>query len=127
MDLLGPCMETRRILLVDDDEILRELMRLVLESEGYELVECADGQQGLEALRGSGFDLVIVDLRMPVMDGARFLSEASQGGIELPPVIVFSGNSDQEVYDQLSGLPVKLVLRKPVDPDAMIEAIGSLI
>ncbi len=127
MDPHGPFMDTKRILLVDDDDLLRELMCMVLETEGYELVECTDGRQGLDALRGGRFDLLIVDLRMPVMDGARFLAEAGRSGAELPPVIVFSGNSDQDVYDTLAGLPVRLVLRKPVDPDAMLEAIRSLI
>lgn len=121
-------MDTKRILLVDDDELLRELMRLVLETEGYELVECTDGRQALAALqKNNRFDLMIVDLRMPVMDGARFLAEAGRETDAMPPVIVFSGNSDQDVYDELAGLPVRLVLRKPIDPDAMLEAIGSLI
>lgn len=121
----GPRM--KEILLVDDDEVLRELMRLVLEDEGYALTECVDGQEALGEILRRRFDLVIADLRMPVMDGARFLKEAQNQGAEIPPVIVFSGSSGDDVEEALGRLPVSLVLRKPVDPDSLVSAIQQLI
>lgn len=117
----------KQILLVDDDKVLRELIRLVLEDEGYALTECVDGEQALAVIRERKFDLVIADLRMPVMDGARFLSEARENGLELPPVIILSGTGDDDIEKAVSENPVSLVLRKPVDPDALIDGIQNLI
>lgn len=117
----------KQILLVDDDEVLRELMRLVLEDEGYGLTECVDGQEALQAILARSFDLVIADLKMPVMDGARFLSEAQKQGADVPPVIIFSGSTGDDVEGALARLPVSLVLRKPIDPDSLVSAIQQLI
>ncbi len=117
----------KRILLVDDDEILRELMRLLLEDEGYAVDECVDGEKGLHALEAVDYQLVIADLRMPVMDGARFLREAVKRGFTIPPVIIFSGNSGDEVTDELESLPVSLVLNKPVNPDELLRVVREII
>ena len=57
------------ILIVDDDEVIRMLMRQFLESEGYSVVEAEDGRAALEKLAEQSFDLVILDIAMPGIDG----------------------------------------------------------
>jgi DNA-binding NtrC family response regulator len=60
---------TRSILIVDDSERLREILREELQEDGYEVEVAANGRLGVEALKLRSFDLVVLDIRMPVMDG----------------------------------------------------------
>ncbi len=79
-----------RVLIVDDEQHLRELGRLVLESQGYEVLCAEDGFEGLAALKMSLPDMIISDLQMPNMNGFEFLSVVRKR-FPLIPVIVISG------------------------------------
>lgn len=65
-----------RILVVDDEESIREFLEIMLKKEGYEVTSAADGKQGLELIRKRSFDLVISDMQMPHMTGIELLKEA---------------------------------------------------
>jgi two-component system, response regulator, stage 0 sporulation protein F len=80
----------RRILVLDDDPRVSAAMRLVLESEGFEVTTAADGREGLDLLRSSTFDLVIVDIFMPGADGLETIRELRRSWSDLP-IIVMSG------------------------------------
>ncbi len=67
-------MSAERILIVDDDESIRQIVRLCLTDEGFEVREAANGQAALEALAEFAPDLILLDLRMRVMDGWEFAS-----------------------------------------------------
>ena len=78
-----------RVLIVDDDESLRESLELVLAAEGFEVVTAADGVAALGRLEASSFDVVLCDVRMPGMDGIELLPQLVR---RLPgtPVIMMS-------------------------------------
>lgn len=80
-----------RILIVDDEVLVRSTLRRILERDGHEVVEAENGESGLESFRSQPSDLVIVDLFMPVMDGLEMLNELRQ---EFPGtrVIAISGS-----------------------------------
>ena len=65
----------RTILIVDDEGSMRHMLRMVLEKEGYQVLEASHGLQGLEVLSRATVDLVLCDIRMPEMDGIAFLRE----------------------------------------------------
>ncbi|HZT96649.1 MAG TPA: response regulator [Chloroflexota bacterium] len=65
----------KRVLVLDDDPGIQELLRLALESEGYEVAVAKDGIDGLEALKQAAPDVIVVDLMMPRMDGIAFAHE----------------------------------------------------
>jgi len=69
---------TQRVLVVDDEENIRHMLRLMLRRAGYEVDTASDGLEALEALRGQPYDVVLLDLRMPRMDGLTFLEEVQQ-------------------------------------------------
>ena len=79
-----------RILVIDDDATIRAVVRAVLEQEGYDVVEAANGAEGLERYQATCPDLIITDLQMPVMDGFQLL-EALQRVVPPPMVIAISG------------------------------------
>lgn len=78
-----------KVLLVDDEAAMRHMLRLVLEKEGYRIVEAGEGAAALLCLQEETFDLVLCDLRMPGMDGRSFLKEAAKLG-RVPTIIMMS-------------------------------------
>jgi len=83
---------TRKILLIDDDTIVRESIAAYLEDSGFEVTEAVDGQRGFELFQQSQPSLIICDLRMPKLDGLSLLRKISEKQPEIPvPVIVISG------------------------------------
>lgn len=84
-----------RILLIDDDDLLRDTLLQMLELDGHEVIEAADGPQALKlfAARGAhdGFDAVITDMLMPGMDGARVVVELRRTHPGLPVIAISGG------------------------------------
>jgi CheY-like chemotaxis protein len=79
------------VLIVDDNADLRDALGMLLESEGYCVVQAGDGQQALDFLAiGANVGVIILDLMMPVMDGATFLARKARGVHADVPVVVFS-------------------------------------
>ncbi len=67
-----------RILVIDDEESLRTVVRSILEDDGYEVLEAGDGRSGLEMYRQYKADLIVTDLAMPIMNGLDFISEVTR-------------------------------------------------
>jgi CheY-like chemotaxis protein len=85
-----------RILLIDDDELLRDTLLQMLELDGHQITEAADGAEGLRlfqarAGKGSGFDAVITDVLMPGIDGARVIVELRRTHPEIPIIAISGG------------------------------------
>ena len=86
-----------RVLIVDDDADLRGAVTRLLQLEGHAVIEAADGQLALDALSaGPRVGLIILDLMMPVMDGATFLAHKAKGDHAAVPVVVFSSSPGQD-------------------------------
>lgn len=115
-----------RVLLIDDDEMLRELMAMRLEMEGFEIVEADNGALGLEILLSESFDAVVLDMLMPVLDGMRFLQEVYEKLSDPPPIIVLSA-VDMNTLNSMEGIckPAR-ALRKPVEIDRLLDALREV-
>jgi two-component system, OmpR family, response regulator CpxR len=87
----------KTILCVDDNEQALSIRKIMLETRGYRVVACANGQQALEAFRRGGIDLVLSDLLMPVLDGASLVEKVKAISPETP-AILFSGKI--KVYEK---------------------------
>jgi DNA-binding response OmpR family regulator len=110
-------------MVIDDDDGVREALGLALGSEGYDVRYARDGREGLASLAGDPADLVIVDMRMPEIDGATFCREyAKEGGTS--PVILMSARSEPDT----AGLPgVVEVVTKPFDLEYLFELVARLV
>lgn len=119
---------TRQILLIDDDSLLCEVLADFLELSGYSVNQAANGREGLERLAAADRpDLILLDLLMPEMDGIRFLGELGKLPQPLPPVLVLSASATANIVDALQFDCVAGVIRKPVQPPALIRRIADLI
>ncbi len=103
------------ILIVDDHQMSREVLKLFLETQGYLVEEAENGAEGLAALdQGHTFDLVISDNQMPVMTGMEFIQRLAQRSyLTTHHLILYSGNLTPELEQQARDLGVSAVLTKP--------------
>jgi CheY-like chemotaxis protein len=115
-----------RVLVVDDDEIIRGFLAEALADEGYEVRAAGEGAHALATLRGWPAELIVLDLMMPVMDGWAFRAVQRQDP-ELAhiPVVVLSAT--REVQLQARPLDVAAVFAKPFDLDELLTVIGELL
>ena len=115
-----------RILVVEDDAELRGLFRRVLEKNGYEALEAADGQQALDVLDENYIDLIISDIMMPVMDGYELVRSLREADISIPVLMITAKDAfDDMRRGFLSGTDDYMV--KPVNVNEMVLRVGALL
>jgi excisionase family DNA binding protein len=113
------------VLIVDDDENLRQYVRANLELEGYSVREAGSATEGLDALEDQVPDLILLDVMMPQMDGWEMLRRVQERhGVGAVPVIMFSGKVDAENPDEAG---VSNFIGKPFDPQQLIESTKALV
>ena len=118
---------SQKILIVDDEKGIRVLMSDVLSSEGFEVSMARDGQESLEQLEESSFDLVITDIDMPRVDGVEMLRTMEKAGRK-EMVIVMTGNpSDRRFHDAAAMPSVVSRLEKPFRMDILVDAVMAAI
>jgi excisionase family DNA binding protein len=116
----------RRVLVVDDEESIRELLTKTLELAEYETQAVADGRAALELLRRDHWDLLIADLRMPEMDGLSLIREARRLHPRLP-VIIVTGFSSESSAIQAVNLGVVGYLVKPFRIPHVLGAVAKAL
>jgi two-component system response regulator (stage 0 sporulation protein F) len=111
------------ILVIDDDALLRALLRIVLEQAGHEVIEAANGRLGLEAYREKPADLVITDLRMPGVDGLDLILQLTRCFLNVK-VIAMSGAPDKDAALSAARLlGVRHTLQKPFSRDRLLKVV----
>jgi len=119
-------MSNPRILVIDDEEIVRISCRKCLVPEGYEVDVAINGSDGLRLTRVNHYDLILTDLKMPDMDGMEFLMAmgASQPGAK---VIMITGYSTVEHAAVATRLGAYNYVEKPFTPDTLIAAVKEAL
>ena len=112
------------ILVVDDEVSIRRTLREILEYEGYELEEAEDGEAALERIRNQRYDLVLMDVKMPKMDGMEVLQVIAD---ELPelPVVMISGHGTIETAVEATKLGAYDFIEKPPDLNRLLLTIRN--
>ena len=118
---------TKKVLIVEDDEAVRELEKLILEQHGYEVLEARDGLEGLTKAEFGHPDLILLDLMMPDVSGGRMFDELrGHPAIKSIPIVVVTGKPDaHELFDAEIG--EDNVIMKPFEADSLIEQIRTHI
>ena len=110
------------ILIIDDEESIRHLLREVLEKAGHKVLEAANGREGLEQFRAKPMDLVITDLEMPEMNGVELL-RALAARDYAGRTIILSGHQNDPLLADAWALGPQEVLDKPLDLERALMAI----
>ena len=115
------------VLIVDDDERLREYVRVNLEAEGYVVREAGNAEEGLAALDEESPDLILLDVMMPKVDGWEMLRRVQERhGIGSIPVLMFSGKVEEAEAD-LASRGASGFISKPFDPQQLIESAKHML
>lgn len=120
--------EKRRILIVDDEEDLREMLKFRLQALGYDVSEAADGQEGLDKARSENPDLVILDLMLPKIDGfkvCRMLKFDKK--YKDIPIIMFTARAQKKDIDIGKETGADAYITKPFEPEVLVAKIKELV
>jgi CheY-like chemotaxis protein len=115
-----------RILTVDDSATIRKLIRVHLDGLGYKIEEASNGAEGLKALSKTKFDLMIIDLMMPVMDGIVLL-RMKDSLKDTTPVILLTAEVNDTLAQAMSNSCVMDYLQKPVDAGKLRVAVSQVL
>ena len=117
-------MDRRKVLVVDDDPSIREVLAIILGSQGYEVLTAADGREALDLLHDGALpQVILLDLMMPVMNGWTFREEMQRDAVLAPiPVLVMTG--DGEIADKTVRLSAAGFLRKPIGLNDLLDTVA---
>jgi diguanylate cyclase (GGDEF)-like protein len=116
------------VLVADDSETIRVLVRMELEAAGYAVLEAEDGEQALEVVRKGGVDAILLDVEMPVLDGFRTIAALKDDPdtCDLPVVFLTSRSGSEDVVGALRA-GAHDYLRKPPDPGELLARVAAAI
>ncbi len=113
-----------KILLVEDFDDSRAVLKRLLEMEGWQVSEARDGQQAFDAALQDSFDLILMDISLPVVDGLQATSQiCSTLGAEAPPIILTSAYSHSEMRAKALAAGAADYLLKPMDFDHLLNVV----
>ncbi|MBU6432131.1 MAG: response regulator [Nitrospirae bacterium] len=111
------------ILIIDDEELIRVLLRSTLEAAGYEVTEAANGRQGLELYRHRQTDLVITDILMPELNGLDMLLELTREFLHAKVIAISGAGGEKNVLDVAKLLGARQTFQKPLSLPQLLCAV----
>lgn len=117
----------KRVLIVDDNAYIREVLRRLLEQKGFKVFTAADGRAGIDTTKSETPDLILVDVQMPRIDGVEMIKTLrAQTGIAQVPILAITAYGHwAEARAMEAGADRAMV--KPLDPDMLLECIDQLL
>ena len=114
-----------KLLIVDDEEMIRKLIRKYAEFEGHEVVEACDGMDAVTKFRNGNFDLIVMDIMMPELDGFSACREIRK--MSNVPIIMLSARGEE--YDKINGFEIGIddYVVKPFSPKELLLRINAII
>lgn len=118
----------KTVLSVDDSSSIRQMVAFTLKSAGYEVIEAADGQDGLNKAKMKTVDLVLTDQNMPIMDGLTLIrSLRSMPNYRTVPILMLTTESSDAMKMQGKAAGATGWLVKPFDPSKLLEVVKKVI
>jgi CheY-like chemotaxis protein len=113
-----------RILVIDDEPAIADVLRMLLEFRGHEVLVANDGSRGYATAQRQAPDVIVLDLMMPVMDGFTTLEALrSDERTATIPVVILSALSSNDVKQRCHDMGVRAILQKPYKPEDLLRAI----
>jgi CheY-like chemotaxis protein len=121
----------KKILIIDDEEIVTKSLQKLLKKEGYQTTIAKSGSEAIEKVKRTDFDLIICDVRMPQMDGITTIKEIrrylKENNRPQPPEVVITGYADLDKYQAAIDLEVADYLYKPFDTQDFLKIVKKNI
>src|SRR4029453_9306724 len=113
-----------RVLVIDDETGIREAIRMTLEYEGYKVDEARSGNEGLDKATKVDYDAILLDIKMPVLDGIEVLENLKQQKVT-SPVVMVSGHGDVHTAVECTKRGAFDFLEKPLNRDKLLLAVRN--
>lgn len=120
-------MSEKNILVVDDDITSLDIVSFLFEKKGFKVSRCADGFAAIEFTKNTAPDLIIIDLRMPKINGAETVKKIRAMGLKEVPIIAFTAVDEPQVHEEAKQAGCNRVLTKPCRPEKLIKNIEELL
>ncbi len=114
------------ILVIDDQFAIRELVARTLELDGFQVSRASNGEEGLSAVESCSYDLIILDVMMPVMDGLAFLRKLREKSDSTPTIVLSAAGTKKQESDLIAAGADK-ILAKPVATKVIRSAIDLML
>ena len=131
MSIMNDCSSTHgRILIVEDEVDIRDILKLQLEQAGHQVIEASNGEEGIELMKkGSNLlqvGLIITDIRMPKVNGIEAIDYIKANAPSIP-IMVITGYPDTELAVKLLDKGIKDYLVKPVEKEALLKKVSAIL
>ena len=118
----------RKVLIVDDSVMVRQMVSFTLKEAGFEVVEAENGQDALDRLSSHTVDLIVTDLNMPIMDGISFIGNArSLPSSKFIPILMLTTESQPEMKQKGKAAGATGWIVKPFDPPKLLGVIAKVL
>ncbi|TGB02331.1 response regulator [Halobacillus salinus] len=117
----------KRILVADDEEVLRMLITDTLEDEGYEVIEASDGAEALSIMGQESLDLVILDYMMPEYTGIEVASQLSEEWKQQTPLVMLTAKTQDSDIQQSKDVGIRYFMAKPFSPLELIQMVEEIL
>lgn len=115
------------ILIVEDDENIRELSDYILSQGGYQVFKANNGRDALDMLRQQRFNLVLLDVHMPIMSGLDVLRSIARPGVPMQPVLMVTANRNIDTVNEAMQLGCIGYIAKPFTPEILLERVRKAL
>ena len=131
MSIMDNCSSTHgKILIIEDDQDIRDILKLQLEQGGHQVIEAKDGEEGIELMKkGSNLlqvGLIITDIRMPKVNGVEAIDYIKANAPSIP-IMVITGYPDTDLAVNLLQRGVKDYLVKPVEKETLLSKVSAIL
>lgn len=122
-------MSQYRILIIEDDQFVQNMLKQTFERAGYDVATASNGRIGLQLYRSKPFDVVITDLIMPEMEGIETITHLRKANPDIKIIAISGGgrNSPGDYLHIAEKLGVRRTFSKPVDRQALLDAVQELV
>jgi CheY-like chemotaxis protein len=117
---------TNRILVIDDDLTALDIVDLLFEDQGFDVVRRPDGITALESIVEAEPDIILIDLMMPQMSGQECVRQIRQKGIEVP-IVAFTAIDDPFIHEEARSAGCNVVVTKPCKSRELVREIQTLL
>ncbi|HVU33152.1 MAG TPA: response regulator [Opitutaceae bacterium] len=117
-----------RILVIEDDDLLRTVLANALAAAGHDVMEATNGQEGLDRFRAAPTDLVLTDIVMPVQEGVETILQLRRNHPTLPIIAMSGGVANSKLYLTIAGrMGASRVIAKPFTPQYLLSVVNEVL
>lgn len=119
---------SKTALVVDDSLMIRRMVSNSMKQAGFEVTEAANGKEGLKALEGRAFQIILTDINMPEMDGFDFIAGArAHAAHKFTPILVLTTEAEGKMIDRVKALGATGWIVKPFQPEKVMSVVNRVV